>query len=88
MKANILKEKVRDLILFDYADFEEYQNKFYLAKNLKMLFPDLPEDYIYRAIESTNKSINPQRKKEKYINLLINKLLNFNAGNYKNDTKC
>ena len=80
MKADILKEKVRDLILYDYVNFEEYQNKFYLVKNLKILFPDLPEDYIYRAIESTNSSVSPQRKKEKYINLLINKLLNFKAG--------
>ncbi len=80
MKADILKEKVRDLILYDYVNFEEYQNKFYLVKNLKILFPDLPEDYIYRAIESTNSSVSPPRKKEKYINLLINKLLNFKAG--------
>jgi hypothetical protein len=80
MKANVIKEKVRDLILYDSVDLEEYQNKFYLAKNLKTLFPDLPEDFIYKAIESTNRSINPPRKKDKYINLLINKLLNFNAG--------
>jgi hypothetical protein len=79
MKESFLKEKINELLLFDSVALEEYQNKFYFVKNLKILFPEIPETTIYKAIDYTNENLQPPRKKKEYINLLINKLLNFHT---------
>jgi hypothetical protein len=80
MKESFLKEKINDLLLYDSVALEEYQDKFYFVKNLKNIFPEIPETNIYKAIEFTNENLHPPRKKKEYINLLINKLLNFQTG--------
>lgn len=77
MKTNNLKEQIKEL-LQDSINVQEYQNKFYFVKNLKVLLPEMPEDKIYEAIEITNLSLKPPRKKKEYVDLLIKKLLNFN----------
>jgi hypothetical protein len=84
MKTNDLREQVNELLL-DSVNVQEYQDKFYFVKNLKILLPEMPEDKIYKAIEITNLSLKPPIKKKEYVDLLIKKLLNFNAGFIKND---
>lgn len=84
MKTENLKEQVEEL-LQDSVNIQEYQDKFYFVKNLKMLLPEMPEDNIYKAIEITNLSLKPPRKKKQYVDILIKKLLNFNTGFIKND---
>ena len=84
MKTNDLREQVKDL-LQDSVNVQEYQDKFYFVKNLKVLLPGMPEDKIYKAIEMTNLTLKPPRKKNEYVDILIKKLLNFNAGFIKND---
>ena len=77
MKTNNLREQMNEL-LQDSVNVQEYQDKFYFVKNLKILLPEMPEDKIYKAIEITNLSLKPPRKKKEYVDLLIQKLLNFN----------
>ena len=77
MKTNTLREQVKEL-LQDSVNVQEYQDKFYFVKNLKVLLPEMPEDKIYKAVEITNLSLKPPRKKKEYVDLLIQKLLNFN----------
>ncbi len=84
MKTNNLREQVKEL-LQDSVNVQEYQDKFYFVKNLKTLLPEISEDKIYKAVEITNLSLKPPRKKKEYVDLLIQKLLNFNAGLRKND---
>jgi len=84
VNTNDLREQVKGL-LQDSVNVQEYQDKFYFVKNLKLLLPEMPEDKIYKAIEVTNLSIKPPRKKKEYVDLLIKKLLNFNTGFIKND---
>lgn len=84
MKTNNLKEQLKEL-LKDTVIVQEYQDKFYFVKNLKELLPEMPEDNIYKAIEITNLSLKPPRKKKEYVDLLLQKLLNFNAGFINND---
>ena len=78
MKTNNLREQMNEL-LQDSVNVQEYQDKFYFVKNLKILLPEMPEDKIYKAIEITNLSLKPPRKKKEYVDLLIKKLLNFDA---------
>lgn len=84
MKTDNLREQVKEL-LKDSINVQEYQDKFYFVKNLKILLPEMSEDKIYKAIEITNLSLKPPRKKKEYVDLLIQKLLNFNTGLRKND---
>ena len=84
MKTDNLKEQIKEL-LQDSVNMQEYQDKFYFVKNLKTLFPEMPEDSIYKAIEITNLSLKPPRKKNQYADIFIKKLLNFDTGFIKND---
>ena len=51
---------------------EEYQDKFYLKKSLKEIFPDLPDELIYKAIERCNKKLKPPRRKKEFIKTFVN----------------
>ena len=84
MKTDNLREQVKKL-LEDSVNVQEYQDKFYFVKNLKTILPEISEDKIYKAIEITNLRLKPPRKKKEYVDLLVQKLLNFNAGFINND---
>lgn len=75
-----LKEQIKEILINHPVNAHEYQDKFYLVKELKTIFPKVNEDNIYKAIEYTNYSIRPPRNKKKYVDLLTNKLVNFDAG--------
>ncbi len=65
------------MIVGEYIYSEEYQDKYYFAKNLKSLFPDLSEKNIYESINSANKNTQNPRKKNKYAEILSGILENF-----------
>ena len=58
------------MIIGDYIYSEEYQDKYYFAKSLKSLYPDLSEDNIYESINSANEIIKKPRRKDKYVDIL------------------
>jgi hypothetical protein len=84
LKTEELRKQVKNLLQYS-VNVQEYQDKFYFVKNLKVLLPEISEDNIYKAIEITNRSLKPPRKRKQYVDLLIKKLLNFTTGFIKND---
>lgn len=81
---NNLKAQIKEILIYDSVNTKEYQDKFYFVKKLRLLLPDVPEDKIYKAVEHTNLSLQSTINKKKYVDLLTNKLLNFNSGLSKN----
>jgi hypothetical protein len=58
-----------------YVRVEEYQDKYYFKKQIQEVFPELPDEIIYNAINFANKVVKAPRKKIKYINALCTKML-------------
>ena len=79
-----LKAQIKEILIYDSVNTKEYQDIYYFVKKLRLLLPDIPEDRIYKAINFTNRSFQSPVNKNKYVDLLINKLLNFNSGLSKN----
>ncbi len=70
----VLAERIKEFdkkFLSSYILSEEYQDKFYLRKTLKEIFPDLPDELIYKAIERCNIKIKPPRRKKEFIKTFV-----------------
>ena len=71
----VLAERLKEFdkkFVSRYIFSEEYQDKFYLRKTLKEIFPDLPDELIYKAIERCNKKLKPPRRKKDFIKTFVN----------------
>jgi hypothetical protein len=68
----ILKQSIDE----KYVYIEEYQDKYYLKKQIQELFPELSDEIIYNAINFANNVVKAPRNKTEYINALSSKMLN------------
>ncbi len=71
----VLTDRIKEfdkkfLSMFIVSD--EYQDKYYLKKTLKEIFPDLPDELIYKAIERCNKKLKPPRRKKDFLKTFVN----------------
>ena len=64
------KKKLQEVIYEKYVESEEYQDKYYLKKQIQMLFPELTEPTIYTAIDVANALVSPPRRKDEFISIL------------------
>jgi hypothetical protein len=71
MNITEAKRKLQEIIYEKYVISEEYQDKYYLKKQIQIIFPDLSEPIIYAAINTANITIRPPRKKDDFINVLV-----------------
>ncbi len=55
-----------------YINVDEYQDKYYFKKEVQNIFPDLPDEIIYKAIDKANKLVKPPKKKIDFIKALVN----------------
>ncbi|MGD8781120.1 MAG: CUE domain-containing protein [Ignavibacteria bacterium] len=70
----VLVERIKEFdkkFVSSFIFSEEYQDKFYLRKTLKEIFPDLPDELIYKAIERCNKKLKPPRRKKDFIKTFV-----------------
>lgn len=72
------KEKIKDalkVILSDeYVLSEEYQDKYYLSKEICEMVPELSERRVYEAIEFANLIVKAPRKNVRFIEAFLKKL--------------
>lgn len=74
MEVMEAKKRLQEVIYERYVESEEYQDKYYLKKQIQMLFPYLAEPNICTAIDTANALVSPPRKKEEFINILAGQL--------------
>lgn len=65
-----IKKRLQQIIYEKYVDSEEYQDKYYLKKQIQIVFPELNESIIYTAIDAANAIVRPPRKKDDFIKAL------------------
>jgi hypothetical protein len=78
MESFTLRKKLEYYIPGNFVNFDEYQDKFYLMKQIKEFLPGMTDDNIYRAIDYANNTVLPPRRKSDYINILLGKLISNN----------
>lgn len=76
MESSLIFNKLTEQIVDDYIHVEEYQDKYYLKKEIKNIFPDLTDDVIYKAIEDANLKVKPPKKKNEFLKALVNIITN------------
>lgn len=68
------KKIIYDIITWEFLPIEEYQDKYYFIKKIKVFFPDLTDDKIISAIEYANRQSGLFLRKKKYVNALSLKM--------------
>lgn len=72
------RQKVRKVlcgVLRNYYIFsDEYQDKYFLYKEIQIAMPEIKEDKIYEAIDYANRVVKPPRKTKKFIEAFAEKI--------------
>jgi hypothetical protein len=76
MDKREIKKSLRNILGGYYVYSEEYQDKYYLIKDIKEHIPQLDENSIVNAINYANVVVAPPRKIRKFINAFVNKIGN------------
>lgn len=71
MDKKQLKKALKEVLNEDYVFSEEYQDKYYLSKDILEKLPALGENLVYSAIEFANCTVRPPRKSGRFIDAFI-----------------
>ncbi len=74
MDYDKLKDILDDILLSDYIDISEYQDKYFFIKKLINEFPETNENVLYKSLDSTNNTVSAPRKKKDFISSFINEI--------------
>lgn len=74
MDKREIKRSLRNILGGYYVHSEEYQDKYYLIKDIKEQLPQLKEESINEAINYANVVVAPPRKIRKFINAFVDKI--------------
>lgn len=66
---------ISDAIHSEFIFCKEYQDKYFLMKQIRTAFPKLPESIIYSAIDYCNSLFTGPVKKKIFVRTLLNRLL-------------
>ena len=70
-----VEKKLNDLYPRQYILSEEFQDKYFLHKQIRQVLPEVPQDIIYDTIEKCNNELRPPREKEKFIRMFIRNII-------------
>lgn len=71
MDKKQLKKALKEVLTENYVFSEEYQDKYYLSREIMEKLPSLSEKLVYGAIDFANGSVNPPRKTGRFIDAFI-----------------
>ncbi len=74
MDYDKLKYVLDDILLSDYVDISEYQDKYFFIKKLKNEFPGASTDALFKSLDSTNDTLQVPRKKKDFISSFISEI--------------
>ncbi len=70
-----LKVHLEKLSYVGFSHLNEYQNKFYLKKEIQTVFPEIPDEIVYKSIETTNICLHEYYLSKKYITMLSSQII-------------
>ena len=78
MKINYksLKYFLDNLDFSSFPDLREYQNKFYLKKEIQLKFPSINDKILYNAIDAANIQLKQNALSKKYAAVLCRQIIN------------
>ncbi|HEX2963449.1 MAG TPA: hypothetical protein VHO43_16745 [Ignavibacteriales bacterium] len=71
MDKKLLKKALKEVLNEDYVFSEEYQDKYYLSREILEKLPSLNEKQVYGAIDFANGIVSPPRKTGRFIDAFI-----------------
>jgi hypothetical protein len=74
MEKKEIKKNLKSIFGGCYVNSEQYQDKYYLIKDIKDKIPQLDENSIVEAINYANVIVAPPRKIRKFINAFVEKI--------------
>lgn len=74
MDKRLIKEALQDILWEDYVLSDNYEDRYFLAKELSQKVPELTESRIYEAINYANYQVNPPRKTFRFIEEFLKKI--------------
>jgi len=81
----VIQKNLRKNLSFDYISFCEYQDKYFLLKKLRSLFPKFTDNAIYNALDSFSeeerKKIKLSRFIEKFSKVITREYFSANTSN-------
>ena len=75
-----LKEYLASLNYLSFSNLNEYQNKFYLKKQIQLKFPEIKDEIIYKAIDTTNQKLKETVLTKRYSLQLYGEII-YSLGN-------
>ncbi|HEX2869423.1 MAG TPA: hypothetical protein VHO03_20435 [Ignavibacteriales bacterium] len=76
MNKQQMKKTLQAILKNQYFDYREYQDKYYLSKEIQEKIPELDEVSIYKAIDYASRNADPLGKINKFIDAFIEKVVN------------
>ncbi|MGE5351706.1 MAG: hypothetical protein ACM3P0_06460 [Acidobacteriota bacterium] len=70
-----MKKALREILNGQYFDCTQYQDKYYLSKEILEMFPELDEVSVYEAIDYAGKNADTSKKINKFIDAFIEKVV-------------
>jgi len=71
-----MKKTLREILQGQYFDCREYQDKYYLSKEIQEKIPELDAASIHEAIDYASRTADPSRKTKRFIDAFIEKVVN------------
>jgi len=80
-----LKIYLESLNYGSFINLNEYQDKFYLKKEIQAAFPEIPDEVIYKAINSINIKMKINKLSNKFVEALSSEIISINDLNKRDN---
>ncbi|MGE5379234.1 MAG: hypothetical protein ACM3KN_00200 [Candidatus Aminicenantes bacterium] len=70
-----MRKALREILEGQYFDCTQYQDKYYLSKEIREKIPELDEVSVYEAIDYAGKNPDTSKKLSKFIDAFIEKVV-------------
>lgn len=69
-----MKKTLREIMLSQYFDCKEYQDKYYLSREIQEKLPGLDEISVFEAIDYASRKAGSPKKINRFIDAFIEKV--------------
>ncbi|HEX2962260.1 MAG: hypothetical protein HF300_13660 [Ignavibacteria bacterium] len=75
MNKQKMKKALREILEGQYFDCAQYQDKYYLSKEIQEKIPELDEVSVYEAIDYAGQNADTSKKINKFIDAFVEKVV-------------
>ncbi|MGE5431197.1 MAG: hypothetical protein ACM3QX_08990 [Syntrophomonadaceae bacterium] len=75
MNKQKMRKALQEILNGQYFDYTQYQDKYYLSKEIQEKIPELDEVSVYEAIDYASRNIESSKKINRFIDAFIEKVV-------------